>query len=98
MPVDREPGVWQVRPQHAIDRDARGIEGLDRPLAEPGRESRGEHERILLAERDMQARGQFRDDLSTRPRATRLETGHMARRAVRRERELELRHAPSLAP
>src|SRR6185437_2639294 len=70
----------------------------NRALGKGGREPRGQHERVLLAQRNVQAIGQPADDLPARLRTPRLETGEMTGRAIRRQCKVDLGHTTVLAP
>src|SRR6266436_5658519 len=98
MPVDREGRVWLMRLENAIDGGLCRLQFRQRALLEPGSKPSGQQQRILIPKRDAQVFGEPCDHFTAGLRSTSLQTRQMSCRAFRRQREIGLRHAPSLTP
>ena len=84
--------------QHAINRALCRLQFRERALLESGGEARGEQQLVLIAKRQIKVPGQSQDHFTAGLRPAGLKTGQMPGRALRRVREVGLRHAPPLAP
>jgi hypothetical protein len=86
--------------QHEVERalDQRKLGRAERALAPGRRKARGDEQRILLAERQIEHRREAQHHVAARCRARDLQEADVTLGDVRRVRELELRHGAALAP
>ena len=100
MAVDRQRRIGLVSGQHQIDRLARGIERRvgERPLRKHRRKTRGDQQNVALAQRNIELLGKMQDHVAGRLGAARLEKAQVLGRDLGLAGEIELAHAPALAP
>ena len=100
MTVDRERRVRRMSGEHQLDCLAGGGQrGIGQAaLGKHRRKAGRDQERILLAERHVQPLGEAQHHFPARPRAAGLDEAEMPRRDLGLEGEIELAHAPPLAP
>src|SRR5215831_2724192 len=98
MPVEGEGRIRFVRLQDLLDRYARRSQLGERTFLEDRRKTRGEQQRILVAQRNPQVLGEAQDHVAARLRSSGLEVREMPRRAVRGKCEVRLRHASAGPP
>jgi hypothetical protein len=100
MPVDRQRRIGLVALEHEIDDPARGLERgiVERSLREHRRIARGGEQDVALAKRHLEPLGETQHHLARGLRTPGFDEAQMPRRDLGIDREVELAHAPALAP
>ena len=98
--VDGQRRVGLVAREHEVHRLARGLQRrvLQLALGEHGGKARGDQQHVALAQGDIELLGQVEHHLARGLRASGLEEAQVLGRDLGLEREVELAHAPPLAP
>ena len=100
MAIDGQSGEGLVRLEQTLDRAPRlaqrGI--VERPSVEDRCVAGGEQQRVPVAQRDVELRGESEHHLAARCRTTRFHEAQMPLRDATLERECELAESPTLAP
>src|SRR5688572_5695402 len=100
MTIDGYGGIGLVTLQHEIDSLARRLQRrvAERVFLEHRRKARGDQQRIAFAQRHVEQLGEMQQHLAAGLRAAGFQKAQVLRGNLRLHGEVELAHAPPLAP